>query len=342
MADGIRFAEGTGVRKAAILLISLEQEAAIKVLSQMEKEDIERLSLEIAKFENEPVPREERDKVLSEFYHLSLAQQYTEQGGPQYARMLLEKVLAPEEARRVYETIEASMKSAPFGFLQKAESENILTFIQDEHPQTIALILAYIAPSQAAAVLEGLPPKKQLEVVNRLATMEHTSPDVTLQVEKALEAKFQTFFGQELKEAGGVETVAGVLNLAGRSTERAILEGLEEQDPELAEQIRRLMFVFDDIMRVNDRGVQNLLKQVEQQQLALALRTSKAELKEKFFRNMSQRAAEMLKEEMEFMGPVRVADVEAAQQAIVDIVRRLEEQGELFIEGRGGGEEMVV
>lgn len=331
-----------GGRKAAIFLVSVDQESASKIFAQFEREDIERMGLEIAKLEANPISKEERDAVLDEFYHIQIAQQYVEQGGIGYAKSLLERVLPPEEARKICETIEQSMRMAPFGFLQKAESENLLTFIQDEHPQTIALILAYLSATQAAEIIEGLPLKKQQEVVKRVATMEHTSPDVVAQVERALESKLAAFVTAELKETGGIEATAEILNHTQRSTERNILEGLEEADPELVEQIRRLMFTFDDILRVNDRGVQNLLKQVDHQQLALALRTASPELKEKFFKNMSKRGAEMVREEMEYMGPVRLSDVEAAQQAVVDVVRRLEEQGELIIEGRGGAEEVIV
>jgi flagellar motor switch protein FliG len=330
----------TGARKAAILLISLDQELAVKVLSLMERDTIETLSMEIAKLEE--ISRDERDAVIEEFYHLHLAHQYVEHGGVAYARALLERVLPADEVARIIETIEQSMKMAPFGFLQRAEPENLLTFLQDEHPQTIALILAHIAPSQAAGVLAGLPVKKQLEVVKRLATMEHTSPEVISQVEKALEKKLAAIVTEELREAGGVEAVAEILNLTDRATERGILESLEEEDPDLADQIRRLMFVFEDILLVNDRGVQSLLKEIDQEQLALALKTATLELKEKFFKNMSKRAVELIKEEMEYMGPVRLADVEAAQQQIVDIVRKLEEQGEVIIQGRGAEEEVIV
>ena len=331
-----------GLRKAAILMVSLDQDSAIKVMAQMEKDDIERLSLEIAKLENEALNKEERDGVLEEFYHLGLAQQYIEQGGLAYARGLLEKVLPPDEARRILETIEQSMKMAPFSFLNKTDSENLVTFIQDEHPQTISLIMAFMPPSQAAEILEGLPARKQQDVIKRLATMEHTSPEVVTRVEKALEQKLSAFVNQELRQAGGVEKAAEVLNLLARSTERAVFEGLEESDPELADQIRRLMFVFEDILRVNDRGVQALLKHIDNEKLSLALKTATPELKDKFLRNVSKRAAELIKEEMEYMGPVRLADVEASQQEIVDVVRKLEEQGEIIIEGRGAAQEIIV
>jgi flagellar motor switch protein FliG len=341
MAETQSGAEARGPRKAAIFIVSVDQETAARVLTHLDRETQEKIALEISRLEITPPTKEERDTVLKEFYNLSLAHQYVEQGGPEYARQLLEKVLPPEDVRQIMGAIETAMKLSPFGFLQKADADNVLAFIQEEHPQTIALIVAYLPPSQASAILEGLTLKKQQEVIKRLATMEHTSPDVVSQVEKSLEAKLSAFITQESRRAGGIEQVAEILNLVQRVTERSILEGLEEEDPEMVEQIRRLMFTFEDIMRVNDRGIQNLLKNVDHQQLSVALKTAPPELRDKFFKNMSKRAVEMVQEEMEYMGPVRLKDVEAAQQAIVDLVRRLEEQGELVVEGRGG-EEVVV
>jgi flagellar motor switch protein FliG len=332
----------SGARKAAIFVAALDQESAARVFSHLERAEIEAVSLEIARLDADPPSKTERDAVLKEFHAMHLAMTYVEQGGVGYARMLLEKVLPPDEVRKVIETIEASMKMAPFGFLQKAETENLVTFIQDEHPQTIALLLTYMTPTQAGEVLEAIEATKQREVIKRLATMEVTSPDVVKRLEQALESKLASVMTQEFRKTGGVAQAAEILNLVQRSTERAILEGLEEEDPEMVEQIRRLMFTFDDIIRVNNRGVQNLMKNIDTSQLSLALKTASPELREKFFSNMSKRAAEIIREEMEFMGPVRLADVEAAQQAVVDVVRKLEEQGELIVEGRGGAEEIVV
>lgn len=331
-----------GVRKAALFLVSIDQETAARIMTQLDKDEQELIALEIARLGEERPTKEERDRVFGEFKNIYLAHQYVEQGGLGYARSLLEKILPSDEVRRIIDAIESSMKAAPFGFLQKTDSRNLITFIQDEHPQTIALIIAYLSSSQGAELLEGLPLKKQQDVIKRLATMEHTNPEIVQQVEKALETKLSAFVTSELRKTGGVEAAAEVLNLVQRSTERNILEGLEEEDPEMVEQIRRLMFTFDDILRVNDRGVQNLLKNIDTSQLAMALKTASPELKDKFLRNMSKRASDLISEEMEFMGPVRLSDVEAAQQAIVDVVRRLEEQGELIIEGRGGAEEIVV
>jgi flagellar motor switch protein FliG len=255
---------------------------------------------------------------------------------------LLERSLSADEAAAILQNVEQSIQSTPFAFLQKAESENLLTFIQDEHPQTVALILAHLNPHQAAEILARLQPKKQIEVVRRIANMEQTNPDIIKEVEKGLEVRLSSIINQKFEKAGGVEAVSEILNLADRSTEKGILESLEEDDPDLVEQIRRLMFVFEDIMLVDDKGVQQVMKEIDQEDLSLALKTASDELKEKVFRNMSERAATLIRENMEYMGPVRVSDVEAAQQKIVDVVRRLEDAGEIIIQGRGGEEDIVV
>ena len=238
--------------------------------------------------------------------------------------------------------IQTQVQKTPFSFLQRAESENLLTFIQDEHPQTIALIVCHLAHHKAAEILVGLPMQKQIEVIKRIANMEQTNPEVIREVEKGLESRLSNMLMQSMEKAGGVPTVAEVLNLADRATEKAIMEGLEAEDPDLVEEIRRLMFVFEDIMLVNDKGIQAVLKEVDNDELALALKTASPELQEKILTNMSQRAGEAIREDMEYMGPVRVSDVESAQQRIVDIVRRLEESGDVMIQGRGGETELVV
>jgi len=337
-------AEGraAGARKAAILVALVDQETAARLLAHLEKEEQERITLEIVRLESAPPSREERDAVLREFAGLQAAHQFLEQGGVAYARRVLEKIYPAEEVRRIIETVEASTRPSPFRFLQRADAENLVAFIADEHPQTIALILAHLGPGQGARILEGLPAEKQLEVVKRLATLEHTSPEIVEQVGKALETKLASFVAREFRKTGGLEAAAEILNLVPRSVERAVLEGLAAESPEMADRIRRLMFSFGDILRVNDRGLQNLLRNVDMSQLALALKHAPPEVKDKFFRNMSQRAASLVREEIEFLGPVRLADVEAAQQAIVEVVRRMEDQGQLIIEGRPGSEEIVV
>ncbi len=330
----------TGLRKAAILLVSLETEVAAAILSHMEREDIERISMEIARLGE--VPGEQRIRVIEEFYQTNLARRYIEEGGIDYARALLEKSLPPEDAASIMEGLEQSIQMTPFHFLQKAEAASLVTFVQDEHPQTIALILTHLQPKQASEVLAALQPKKQIEVVKRVARMGQTTPEAIRQVEKGLESKLSSIVSQDLERSGGVESIAEILNLVDRTTEKGILETLEEDDAELVEQIRRLMFVFDDILLVDNKGIQSVLKEVDQEELALALKASSDDVRAKVFGNMSERAASLIKEDMEYMGPVRLSDVEAAQQRIVDVIRRLEEAGELIIQGRGGEEEVVV
>jgi len=332
--------ELSGLRKAAILLLSVDRDCAAELLKRLDREQVEDVTREIADLRD--VDPKVRDQVVQEFYNLALARSYVKEGGLGYAKALLERSLPKDEAQRIIEQIEHQVSKQPFSFLQKAETENLLTFIQDEHPQTIALILAHLPPHKASEILVGLPAAKQIEVVTRIANMEQTNPEVIKEVEKGLEYRLSGIVSQKFQKVGGVEAVAEMLNLADRATEKAILEALEAEDPDLVEQIRRLMFVFEDILLVDDRGIQKVLKEVDNDELALALKTASDELKEKIFRNMSERAVQLIKEEMEFMGPVRISEVEAAQQKIVDIVRRLEDAGEIIIMGRGGEKDMVV
>jgi len=332
--------ELSGLQKSAILMLSLDQAVASEILKNLEVNQIEELSREIAGLG--PVAQGTRDEVVNEFYQLALARSYADEGGWEYAKNLISKSLPEADAKKIIEQVNQTIQSAPFAFLQKAESENLLTFIQDEHPQTIALILAHLKPTKASEILVGLPSQKQVEVVKRIANMEQTNPEVIKEVERGLEHRLAAMITQTFEKAGGVETVAEMLNLADRSTEKAIMEGLEAEDPDLVEQIRRLMFVFEDIMMVNDKGIQSMLKEIDNDDLALALKTASQDLKDKIFKNMSERAAQLIKEDMDYMGPVRVSDVEAAQQKIVDVVRRLEESGEIIIAGRGGEKDLVV
>lgn len=337
MAD---VSELSGLKKAAVLLVSLEQTIAGEILKHVDVAQIEEISREIAAMG--PVSQQTRDAVVEEFYQLALARSYADEGGWEYAKGLLAKSLPAESAKKIIDQVNQSIQSAPFAFLQKAESENLLTFIQDEHPQTIALILAHLKPTKASEILVGLAGQKQVEVVKRIANMEQTNPEVIKEVERGLETRLSAMISQTFEKAGGVENVAEMLNLADRATEKTIMEGLEAEDPDLVEQIRRLMFVFEDIMMVNDKGIQSMLKDVDNDDLALALKTASQDLKDKIFKNMSERAAQLIREDMEYMGPVRVSDVESAQQKIVDVVRRLEESGEIIISGRGGEKDLVV
>jgi flagellar motor switch protein FliG len=333
-------AELSGVKKSAILLLTLPQDEAAEVLKRLPAEAVEEVSREIASMGD--IPQALRREVFGEFYNVALANNYASEGGLEYAKILLQKSLSEADAARVIKQVTQQVQTTPFSFLQKAESENLLTFIQDEHPQTIALILAHLPPQKASEILVGLPSQKQIEVVKRVANMEQTNPEVIKEVERGLEHRLSDIVSQTFEKAGGVDSVAEILNLADRSTEKGIMEGLEADDPDLVEQIRRLMFVFEDILLVNDKGIQSVLKEVDNEELSLALKTASQELKDKIFKNMSERAAQLIAEDMQYMGPVRVSDVESAQQKIVDIVRRLEDAGEIVIAGRGGEKEMVV
>jgi flagellar motor switch protein FliG len=328
------------ITKAAILLMTLDTPTAAEMLKNLPQEAVEEVTRELAALGH--VDTRLRFAVVEEFYNLSIATDYLARGGLDYAKVLLKESLDPTMADRVLAQIQTQVQKTPFAFLQKAESENLLTFIQDEHPQTIALIVCHLPHHKAAEILAGLPIQKQIEVIKRIANMEQTNPEVIREVERGLESRLSNMLTQSMEKAGGIPTVSEILNLADRATEKAILEGLESDDPELVEEIRRLMFVFEDIKMVDAKGIQAILKEVDNDQLALALKTASQELQEKIFGNMSERAAALIREDMQYMGPVRVTDVEAAQQKIVDIVRRLEDAGEIIIAGRGGESDLIV
>lgn len=332
--------ELSSITKAAILVLALDTERSRALLRMLTPEQVEDVTRELAGLGT--VPPRLRDQVVEEFYGLSLISSNQTEGGLEYAKVLIKEALDPKIADRVVAQIQTQVQKTPFAFLQKAEAENLLTFIQDEHPQTIALIVCHLPHHKAAEILIGLPVQKQIEVIKRIANMEQTNPEVIREVEKGLESRLANMLTQSMEKAGGVPTVAEILNLADRATEKAIMEGLETEDPDLVEEIRRLMFVFEDVKMVDDKGIQAVLREVDNSELALALKTASEDLKNKIFGNMSERAASLIKEDMEFMGPVRVSDVEGAQQRIVDIVRRLEESGEIVIAGRGGAEELIV
>ena len=324
----------SGIEKSAILLMSLDTDTASKIMGKLDHDQIEKISMEIAK--TKEVSREIKEQVVEEFYNTSLERRFVEEGGFDVAKSLLERSIDSGRANQIIGNMKRTLQTTPFHFLRKADAENLLTFIKDEHPQTIAVIMAHMPSSKGAEILSGLSPKVQMEVVRRICKMEQTNQEAIKAVEEGLESRVYAFVSVEQEETGGIESVADMLNLCDRATEKGILENLEEEDPDLVEQIRKLMFVFEDVLSVDDRGIQQVLKEVDNEELAVALKAASEELKQKIFKNMSERAAEMVADEMEFMGPVRVADVEAAQQRIVDVVRRLEESGEIVIQGRGG------
>ena len=329
----------TGLQKAAVLLIALGPERSASVFKHLKEEEIEELTLEIANTRS--ITPQVKDNVINEFYEICLAQQYIAEGGIGYARELLEKALGTEKASDVINRLTASIQVKPFEFVRKTDASQLLSFIQDEHPQTIALILSYLGPQQCAMILSALPPERQADVAKIIATMDRTSPDVIKEVEKILESKLANLVNQDYTIIGGVDHVVEILNTVDRGTEKHIMETLEIEDPELADEIRKKMFVFEDILLLDDRAIQRVLRDVDNNDLAIALKGSNEEVQNAIFNNMSKRLAVMIKEDMDFMGPVRMKDVEEAQQKIVNIIRKLEDSGEIVI-SRGGGDEVIV
>lgn len=331
--------ELTSSQKAAILMIALGPEYSAMVMKHLTDEEVEKLTLEIAN--QQQVTPEVTQMVVSEFYQMSMAKSYLSTGGLRYAQDVLEKALGAEKASIIIGRLTTSLQVRPFDFLHKTDPSQLLNFIQNEHPQTIALIMAYLEPDQAATILASLPQDRRAEVSKRIAQMDRTSPDVLREVERVLERKLSSLVTQDFTVAGGTKAIVEVLNRVDTSTQKDILETLEVDDQELAEEIKKLMFVFDDIVMLDDRSMQRVLRDVENKDLSLALKAAQAEVSEKVFKNMSKRAGDMLKEELEFMGPVKLRDVEEAQQRIINVIRTLEEKGEIVI-SRGGGDEMLV
>ena len=329
----------TGVQKAAILLIALGPEKSANIFKHLKEDEIEQLTLEIANTRS--ISPEIKDEVMDEFYEICLAQQYIAEGGIGYAKELLEKALGEEKAKDVIGKLTASLQVRPFEFVRKTDASQLLNFIQDEHPQTIALILSYLSSSQASAIISSLAPDKQADVAKRIAQMDRTSPDVIKEVEKVLERKLASLVNQDYTIVGGVDSIVEILNTVDRGTEKHIMEILEIEEPELADEIRRKRFVFEDILSLDDKSIQRVLREVDNNELAVALKGANEEVQNIIFNNLSKRLATMIREDMEFMGPVRLKDVEEAQQKIVNIIRKLEDSAEIII-SRGGGDEIVV
>ncbi|HUY91605.1 MAG TPA: flagellar motor switch protein FliG [Pirellulales bacterium] len=326
------------LRKAAILLMSLPEDDAGKVMARLSPKQVEAVSIEIAKLGL--ISTEEQEAAIKDFAEASPDSIGAGAGGLDLAKSLVEKALG-KNASATIENVRQQIEAMPFGFLQKVDSQNLLTFIMDEHPQTIALIISHLQASQAASIISGLPSDRQLAVVRRIATMGQTNPEVIYEVEKGLEHRMSSVMSQQFENAGGVESVAEILNVTDRATERSLLENLAQEDPDLVEEIRRLMFVFEDIVKFSNKDVQTLLKNVESSQLAMALKGASEELKQKILGNMSVRASELLREEMEYLGPVRLSAVEQVQQQIVDVVRRLEDAGEITVNAGEEVEEFI-
>lgn len=331
--------EFTGVQKAAILLIALGPEKSASIFKHLKEEEIEELTLEIANTRS--ISPQTKEDVLNEFYQVCLAQQYIAEGGIAYAKELLEKALGEEKAQGVISKLTASLQVRPFEFVRKTDPSQLLNFIQDEHPQTIAMILSYLSAGQAAVIIGSLVPEKQADVAKRIAMMDRTSPDVIKEVERVLERKLSALVNQDYTIVGGEDAVVNILNTVDRGTEKHIMESLEIEEPELADEIRKKMFVFEDILLLDDRAIQRVLRDVDNNDLGVALKAANEDVQNVIFKNMSKRLATMIKEDMEYMGPVRMKDVEEAQQKIVGIIRKLEDSAEIVI-SRGGGDEIVV
>lgn len=329
----------TGKQKAAILLISLGPDVSASVYKHLSEEEIEKLTLEISGVRK--VDSKEKEEVLEEFHNIAIAQDYITQGGIGYAKQVLEKALGTEQAAAIINRLTSSLQVRPFDFARKADPGQILNFIQNEHPQTIALILSYLDATQAGQILSELPQEMQADIARRIALMDSTSPEIINEVEQILERKLSATVTQDYTQTGGVEAVVEVLNGVDRATERTILDALEIQDPDLAEEIKKRMFVFEDIVTLDGRAIQRVVRESDNDDLKLALKVASEEVKEIVFRNMSKRMVDNFLEEMEYMGPVRLRDVEEAQSRIVAVIRRLEEAGEVVI-ARGGGDDIIV
>ncbi|EST13072.1 flagellar motor switch protein FliG [Sporolactobacillus laevolacticus] len=330
----------TGKQKAAILMIALGTDVSANIFKQFTEQEIEDMTLEISNARK--IDAETKTQVVDEFFQTALAQEYISQGGISYAKQILEKALGSDEANKVIQRLTSTLQVKPFDFMRKSDPQQILNFIQNEHPQTIALVLSYLDPDQAGAVLSALPVELQANVAQRIAQMDRTSPETISQVERILEKKISSSsVNEDYTQTGGITSIVSVLNGVDRTTERNILEKLEKHDPDLAEEIKKRMFVFEDIIVLDDRAIQRVIRESENEDLILAMRTASDEVKDLLFHNMSERMAASFKEEMEYMGPVRLHDVEEAQTRIVNTIRKLEDAGEIVI-ARGKGDDVIV
>lgn len=328
----------SGIQKAAILMIALGPEKSALIVQHLSEAEIDQLTLEMANVHK--ISSEQRNIVVDEFHQMCIANDYIAQGGIDYARDVLERALGEQRAFDIISRLSSSLKMRPFDLVRRTDPKQLLSFIQGEHPQTIALIMTHLPADKAATLLSSLPHEKQADITRRIALMGRTSPDVLKEIEKILERKISSLAPADYTTSGGIQSVVDILNRSDPSTLKVVMDALELDDPELAEQVKRQMFVFEDIVMLDDRGIQLVLREVDSKDLALAIKGSNPEVGQKIMGNMSVRASQMLKEDIEFMGPVRLRDVEDAQQRIVKVIRRLEESGAIVI-SRGGGDEII-
>jgi len=329
----------SGTQKAAILMVALGDESAAGIFKYLEEDEIQSISKEIALTKH--IQPEVADEVLEEFHTMTLAKTYITQGGLEYAKKLLIKSVGPEAARKIIDRLTKALESsAGFSSIERANPQQLSKFIQSEHPQTIALILAHLNATQAGELIVSLPESLRADVAMRMANLQEISPEVVRRISLILEQKLESLGSFATEAYGGVRAVAELFNRMDRSTGRVVLEKIENENPQLAASIRDLMFVFDDILLIDDLGIAEILKRADKKILTIALKGTSEELRNQFFRNMSSRAVEMMKEEMEFMGPIKLKDVEKSQHEVVEIVRQLEEEGLISV-GGGGGEDYV-
>ena len=317
-------------QKVAALLIILGPSTATEVIKNIPDDElIEQVTLDIASLNK--VPKETLDDILEEFHSLFQASNYLSRGGMDYAKKLLEQAYGPERSDQILEKLMANLHTNPFQFFNDADPGQLATSFQNENPQLVALVLAYLKPDKAAAVLNSLPHQLQTLVAMRIAEMDRTNPEILSEIEKIIESKFSSVVSQDFSKAGGVDSLANILNRSDRSTEKKIMETLESYDGDLAEKVRELMFVFEDIVKLDDRSIQRILREVETKDLAMALKGANQDVKEKIYKNMSERASAMLKDDMEYMGPVRAKEVQECQTKIVSTIRALEATGEIVL-----------
>lgn len=339
-SDDMEATTFTGKTKAAVLLIALGPEKSAKVFKYLKEEEIEELTLEISSLGM--IPPAAKEEVIEEFYQVCVAQQYIVEGGIGYAKQLLEQALGGDKATEIISKLTVSLQVRPFDFIKRDDISQVINFIQNEHPQTIALILSYLKPMQAAEILSSLPMEKQADVAKRIATMDRTNPDIVREVENVIEKKISTLTTSEFTDVGGIDAIVEILNAVDRTTERNITETLEAEEAELSEEIKKKMFVFEDLLSLSNKEVQLVLREeIDQRDIAVALKGATEELQTLIFNNLSKRLAAMIKEDMEYMGPVRRTEVEEAQQKIVNVTRKLQENGTIII-SRGGGDDVIV
>lgn len=330
----------TGPQKAALLVVSLGVDSAVDIFKYLSEDEIEQLTIEIAELPR--IGTEERNQVIMEFREKLITQQIIAQGGSDYAKEILQRVYGPERSQEIVNRLLAHFGMKPFETIRRADPTQILELIQNEHPQTISLVLSYLPPLKAADVIARMDPDLQRDVVKRMATMARTNPEVIRHVDRVLREKVSSLSGEEMGPIGGVDTVVRVLQMSDRTTEKAVIEALAEEDTELAETIKKKMFVFRDVLILDDRSMQKVLREVEISDLALALKGAEEKIKEKVINNLPKRAAAMLSDEISFLGPVRAADVEEAQQKVINIIRQMEESGDVIISRGGRGAEAVI